>query len=78
MRMNPRANANVAGILKMEIARPPSKKASMMPGMKSRRVAAGPTRLKICSGNNEQLLPGVGVILDVLPNLLELKDGWLG
>lgn len=46
-KIKPNANAKVAGMLKMATASPPSKKASQMPGTRSRRVAAQPTRLKI-------------------------------
>jgi hypothetical protein len=49
LRMNPTAKAKVAGMPKMATASPPSKKASSTPGIRSRRTAAGPTRLKICS-----------------------------
>jgi hypothetical protein len=48
-RMKPRAKAKVAGIPNRATARPPSKKASRMPGTRSSLVATHPTFLKICT-----------------------------
>ena len=54
-RMKPVAKAKVAGMPNNLMARPPSKKASMMPGTSSSLVATQPTLLKICVAQHSWL-----------------------
>lgn len=58
MRINPMAKLRRMGIPNMGIPTPPLTRASTMPGIRRRRTATGPTRLKIYGGGEEIVWAG--------------------